>query len=125
MDDQDLNQSNSKSGSGFDASALAPAAIGWGIAALTLSILGVNYNTSSMVVHASVWALVFAVIMGTILGTAGALLGDALRKFAMPSAVFTRGGMGSLIWIRIFWSIGPQFIGLLVGIGAGASWVLS
>ncbi|WP_022964097.1 hypothetical protein [Halopseudomonas pelagia] len=108
----------------FDMAAWAPAAIGWGIAATALAIFSVTSNTSPLVLGASTAAKVFAVLLGVILGIAGALLGDALRRFARPSAVFTQGGFFSLIWIRVFWAIGPQVIGLVIGVFVGAALVL-
>ena len=39
----------------------------------------------------------------------GTLLGDAIRKFAHPDAVYT-GGILNLIWIKVFWLMGPQVI---------------
>lgn len=97
----------------------------WGIAAFVLSILMVSFNNSSMVINASIWLKIAAVIVGAPLGLVGALLGDAIRKFAAPDMYFTTGGMGQLIWLRIFWSIGPQSIGLLIGVALGCSLILS
>lgn len=108
----------------FDMAAWAPAAIGWGIAAIALAIFSVTSNTSPLVLGASTAAKVFAVIVGILLGTVGALLGDALRRFARPSAVFTQGGFFSLIWIRVFWAFGPQVIGLVIGVFVGVALVL-
>ena len=51
-------------------------------------------------------------------------LGDALRRFARPSAFFTQGGFFSLIWIRVFWAIGPQVVGLVIGVFVGVALVL-
>mgnify|MGYP001232736212 FL=1 len=109
---------------GIDTPAWVPAAIGWGIAAIALAIFSVTSNTSPLVLGASTAAKVFAVIVGILLGTVGALLGDALRRFARPSAFFTQGGFFSLIWIRVFWTIGPQVIGLVIGVLLGGALVL-
>lgn len=109
---------------GIDTPAWIPAAIGWGIAATALAIFSVTSNTSSLALGASTAAKVFAVIVGILLGTVGALLGDALRRFARPGAFFTQGGFFSLIWIRVFWTIGPQVIGLVIGVLLGGALVL-
>ena len=109
---------------GIDTPAWVPAAIGWGIAAIALAIFSVTSNTSPLVFGASTAAKVFAVIVGILLGTVGALLGDALRRFARPSAFFTQGGFFSLIWIRVFWAIGPQVVGLVIGVFVGVALVL-
>ncbi len=102
-----------------------PALIGWGIAALVLGIIAVTFNTSAMVLGAGFLAKCFAVIVGTFLGWISALVGDAIRKFAHPDAVYTSGGLLSLLWIKIFWRIGPQVIGLLGGVMLGCALVLS
>lgn len=122
MDEDNMNDFNQQNG--FDMAEWAPAAIGWGIAAVIFAIFSVTSNTSPIVLGAGTVAKVFAVILGVILGTAGALLGDALRRFARPSAVFTQGGFFSLIWIKVFWSVGPQVIGLIGGVLLGVTLVL-
>lgn len=66
-----------------------------------------------------------ALIVGTILGTIGAIIGDALRRFALPSAFFTSGGFFAIIGIRLFWLIGPQVVGLIIGAIAGSVLILS
>ncbi len=101
-----------------------PSLIGWGIAALALGILSVTFNTSAMVLGAGLLAKCFAVLVGTVLGWIGAVVGDAIRKFAHPDAVFTSGGLLSLLWIKIFWRVGPQLIGLVAGVMVGCALVL-
>ncbi|QDD92087.1 hypothetical protein CCZ28_13725 [Pseudomonas oryzihabitans] len=98
--------------------------IGWGVAALALGILSVTFNTSAMVLGAGLLAKCFAVVVGTVLGWIGAVVGDAIRKFAHPDAVFTSGGLLSLLWIKIFWRVGPQLIGLVCGVMLGCALVL-
>jgi putative Mn2+ efflux pump MntP len=101
-----------------------PGLIGWAIAALALGILSVTFNTSAMVLGAGLLAKCFAVVVGTVLGWIGAVVGDAIRKFAHPDAVFTSGGLLSLLWIKIFWRVGPQLIGLVAGVMVGCALVL-
>ncbi len=101
-----------------------PGLIGWGVAALVLGILSVTFNTSAMVLGAGLLAKCFAIVVGTVLGWIGAVVGDAIRKFAHPDAVFTSGGLLSLLWIKIFWRIGPQLIGLVAGVMVGCALVL-
>lgn len=100
------------------------AAIGWGIFAIALSIFMCTSNTSAMVLGASFGGKLLAVIAGSILGLVGALLGDAIRKFAHPDAVFTNGGMFQLIWNKLFWLCGPQLVGLGLGVAIGCALVL-
>jgi hypothetical protein len=96
----------------------------WGCVAFGIAILSVTRNTSAMVLGAGFFAKFFAVIVGTGLGTLGALLGDGIRRFAMPDGIITSGGMGTIIQSKLFWMIGPQTIGLLIGVFFGAALVL-
>jgi hypothetical protein len=105
-------------------SSISPAMIGWGVAAAVLAIVSVTFNTSSMVLSAGWFAKCVAVLVGAILGWLGAMAGDAIRKFAHPDAVFTNGGILSLIWIKVFWAVGPQILGLCVGVFFGCAMVL-
>lgn len=98
--------------------------IGWGIASIALCIFMITFNNSYMVLGASFLAKAFAVIVGSILGFIGAVIGDFLRRLAMPTMTFTRGGFFSLLFIRLFWLIGPQVIGLFIGIAVGTGIVL-
>lgn len=101
-----------------------PTVIGWAVAALVFAIFSVTVNSSAMVLGAGFFAKFMAVLVGSALGLGGALLGNAIRKFAHPDAVFTQGGILSLIWIKVFWAIGPQMIGLVCGVLLGCSLVL-
>jgi hypothetical protein len=100
------------------------AIIGWGIVALVLAILMCTFNNSAMVLGASFGAKFLAVIVGSVFGWVGALIGDAIRKFAHPDAVLTQGGMFHLIGIKLFWLCGPQLVGLGLGVALGCSLVL-
>lgn len=103
---------------------ISPAGIGWGLAAVVFSILCIVFNNSPLVLGAGFFAKFLAVIVGSVLGLIGALLGDAIRKFAHPDAVYTNGGILNLIWIKVFWLMGPQVIGLLAGVFIGCAIVL-
>ena len=105
-------------------SSVSPAMIGWGVAAAVFAIVSVTFNTSSMALGAGWFAKCLAVLVGAFLGWLGALAGDAIRKFAHPDAVFTNGGTLSLIWIKVFWAVGPQVLGLCVGVFFGCAMVL-
>ena len=107
-----------------DGFAISQSVILWGIAALVLAIIMCTFNNSPMVLRAGFFAKFFAVIVGTALGLGGALIGDALRKFAHPDSVYTNGGFFQLIWIKVFWVCGPQVIGLGIGVALGCSIVL-
>lgn len=103
---------------------LKPATIGWGVAALALSIFIIVFNNSAIVLGAGFFAKCVAVVAGSALGWGGAMIGDAIRRFAHPDAVFTSGGILQLVWIKIFWALGPQVIGLLIGSLVGVSLML-
>lgn len=124
MESHNANKQDMHSQDEDGAFPINPAIIGWAVAALIVAIISVTYNNSAMVLAASFFAKCIAVLVGTALGTLGALLGDAVRKFAHPDAVYTTGGMLSLIWIKVFWAVGPQVIGVICGVMLGASLVL-
>lgn len=96
----------------------------WGCLAVALAIVMCTFNSSAMVMRASFFAKLIAIVVGSVLGLAGALLGDVIRRYARPDAVFTTGGVAQLVWIKLFWQIGPQTIGLVAGVMLGASLVL-
>jgi len=95
----------------------------WGCVSAALALFMVTSNTSAMVVGATFWAKALAFLLGAVIGLAGALLGDAIRRFVAPDMVFT-SGMGSLIWQKVFWLIGPQSIGCFIGVALGEALVL-
>jgi len=99
------------------------AAIWAAVAFIVACILTFN-NSSYMVVRAGFFMKMVAILVGTGLGTAGAMLGDALRRFTKPDAFFTSGGMGSILKTKLFWMVGPQLIGMVIGVMLGASFVL-
>lgn len=107
-----------------EAFSFSPAVIGWGIAAIALAIFSVTSNTSAMALGAGWFAKTMAALVGSVLGWGGALIGDAIRRFAHPDTVFTNGGILSLIWIKVFWALGPQVIGLIIGVFFGGAMVL-
>lgn len=96
----------------------------WGCIAFGIAILAVTRNSSALVLGAGFFAKTFAVIVGTVIGTIGAMLGDSIRRFALPDIFFTTGGMGSIIKTKLFWMVGPQAIGVFIGVFLGAALVL-
>lgn len=103
---------------------VSPRVLGWGIAAFVVAVIMCTRNSSSMVQSAGFFIKTIAVLVGAVAGLVGALIGDALRRFAHPDAVFTNGGFFHLIWVRLFWMAGPQLIGLLIGVAVGCTFVL-
>ncbi|WP_202020914.1 hypothetical protein [Pseudomonas sp. ADAK18] len=124
MSQQGKNPQSGVNKEGDNTSGISPAMIGWGVAAAVLAIVSVTFNTSHMALGAGWFAKCVAVLVGAFLGWLGALAGDAIRKFAHPDAVFTNGGILSLIWIKVFWAVGPQVLGLCVGVFFGGAMVL-
>lgn len=96
----------------------------WAGLAVVLAILMCTVNSSAMVLRAGFFLKLIAIVVGAVFGLVGAVLGDAIRKFAQPDAVFTSGGMLQLIWVKVFWKVGPQVIGLVLGVALGTSLVL-
>ena len=56
-------------------------------------------------------------IFMTLFTTIGWFLGDIFRRFVMPDAYFT-SGIGDAFKKKIFWMVGPQIIGWLIGVMA-------
>lgn len=96
----------------------------WGLVAIAVAIISVTFNAQPHVKYAGFFAKFFAVILGSALGLMGALIGDAIRKFALPDAFLTNGGIGSIVWTKMFWLIGPQSIGVVIGVLIGCSLIL-
>lgn len=99
-------------------------AVIWAVAALVLAVLFCTVNNASLVLRASFMTKAFAVLAGTALGTVLALLGDGIRRYARPDVIMTNGGFFGLVGAKLFWQVGPQLIGLFVGVTLGITLVL-
>jgi hypothetical protein len=64
----------------------------------------------------NVWQGVGYVFWMTVGPGIGMTLGAAARQWLMPDSIYTRDGMVGLFKARLFWLIGPQSIGWLVGL---------
>ena len=60
------------------------------------------------------WGGVSTLIFGTLFTGLGVLLGDGFRRFARPDVVIGTDGI-DLFRQKVFWRIGPQLIGWIVG----------
>ena len=100
------------------------ASIIWGIVAVALSFVMIVFNSSPMVMNAGFFVKSFAFLVGAVLGLGGALIGEAIRLFALPDGFFTQGGMGSILKTKLFWMMGPQCIGVFIGVALGIGIVL-
>lgn len=65
-------------------------------------------------IRAGFIARFIAFIVGSALAYFGTIIGDWLRKIAMPDA-FWSSGMGDTLKKKLFWFIGPQVIGCFIG----------
>jgi len=61
-------------------------------------------------------------IGGTFFTTLGVVIGDALRRFTKPDIIFANDGIG-LFKQKVFWLIGPQVIGWIIGFIATQSFI--
>lgn len=96
----------------------------WGAVSFVFAALFTFNNNSAMVLMASGLLKVVAVLVGTATGTLGAWIGEAIRRYALPDGFFTDGGMTSILKTKLFWAVGPQFIGMFLGMSIGAAIVL-
>lgn len=55
-----------------------------------------------------------ALIFGTLFTSCGVVIGDMFRRFVMPDLVFASGSF-DMLCKKVFWLIGPQAIGWLIG----------
>ena len=60
-------------------------------------------------------------ILATIFAYVGTLVGDYLRKIAIPDSIITTGGMSQILKEKLFWFIGPQCIGAIIGGACGST----
>lgn len=67
---------------------------------------------------------IFIFIFGTAGAFCGAFVGDWLRKIAMPDSIIT-SGMADTLKQKLFWFIGPQMIGEILGMGLGGGIILA
>lgn len=81
---------------------------------LSIMALGI-YMGDAIPKNPSGYAMVFMLASSIIFGLIGSSIGRALRNFSLPDAVYTNGGMSTLIKTKLFWMIGPQLIGLQIG----------
>lgn len=95
----------------------------WAFVSFGFAIFIHVFNSSYTVTHAGFFHKCFSVIVASILGTIGAVIGDGIRRFAMPDAMLT-SGIGETIKAKLFWMVGPQLIGMAIGVFVGAGVVL-
>lgn len=94
----------------------------------TYAVLSVLISIFIIFVNDRIRSGFFMKLVGVVVssgaGFIGFLLGDFLRKLALPDMIFTTGGFFSLLRQRLFWMCGPQLIGIVLGSMIAASQVL-
>lgn len=75
-------------------------------------------------IHSGFLMKLLGAIGGSVGGFLGFLVGDFIRKLAIPDMIFTSGGFFSLLRARLFWMCGPQLIGIFIGAALVASLIL-
>lgn len=54
-------------------------------------------------------------LFGTPCGAVGGAIGNAIRLLTRPDAIITTGGLWPILMQKVFWSVGPQYVGIFVG----------
>ena len=95
----------------------------WTLLALVISFVAAASNLSPHMSHAGL-KFSFVWIAATLFGVIGVQIGDALRRALKPDFIITTGGFQGLLVAKLFWWMGPQCAGLLIGsvIGGGLLW---
>ena len=90
------------------------------IIAVMISFMATAANMPQHSQHLAL-KFVFVWILGALLGIVGVRIGNALRRAAKPDIIITTGGLQGILGAKIFWSVGPQTVGLLIGTVVGCS----
>lgn len=86
--------------------------------AIIVALLVVIFGNTKHGYNPGFIARVFMFFLGSAGGFLGMKVGRAIRDAIIPDFVLTQGATG-LIKARLFWAMGPQAIGLFVGMAAG------
>ncbi len=96
----------------------------FGVLSLALSIMFGYYAGSYFLSAPGFWTrailIVIAIVAGTPLGVAGATIGDAFRRAACPDQIKEDSFLKAL-QTNLYWAIGPQLIGMFIGVAVGTS----
>lgn len=91
----------------------------WLLISFVFAIFCIAITTSPAVVRMGFFGKMIAVILGAFLGMYGARIGNAFRRFTTPNSIYTTGGASSLFLTKLFWLMGPQLIGMFLGVIIG------
>ncbi len=82
------------------------------------------FSTTPHGMDFSFWKRMLASVLAVPVGFIGAMIGDVIRRFAVPDMIFTTGGLFSIIKTKLFWMCVPQLVGMFIGIGIVGGMVL-
>ncbi|PRZ53026.1 hypothetical protein BX589_112199 [Paraburkholderia fungorum] len=95
-------------------------AVLWTIIAILISFMATAANMPQHTQHLAL-KFVFVWIAGALLGVVGVRIGNVIRRAAKPDIIITSAGLQGMLGAKIFWSVGPQTVGLLIGTVVGCS----
>jgi hypothetical protein len=81
--------------------------------ALTIVLANVMISTGEIRSFTQAIRFWFWVTMGPGIGM---FIGALIRKWLLPDAIYTNEGMTGIFKAKLFWAIGPQGIGWLLGL---------
>lgn len=83
-----------------------------------MKFLNVGWVTFAMMIAIMVYSVKFGSFGGGLLfitvGYIGAVIGNAVREYAMPDVYFTDGTVWENVKTRFFWNHGPQLAGFFL-----------
>ena len=90
--------------------------VGWIVFAMMIAVLGYTFygalsHGTSILETLKVSGGVFAFLS---IGYVGAVIGNAIRLYAMPDMYFTDGTLWGAFKTRFFWNHGPQLSGFFL-----------
>jgi hypothetical protein len=66
-------------------------------------------------IHIGFFGCLALLVSGTFFTTIGVVIGDAVRRFVRPDIMLTSNAVETF-QKKVFWMIGPQFIGWFIGL---------
>ena len=63
----------------------------------------------------SMFKIVLFFTVGSVISFIASFIGNKLRLYAMPDSIFTSGGMTEILKAKVWWQVGPQFTGAVIG----------
>lgn len=100
--------------------------IRYGVAILSAVFVGIIFfltrlYTSYTALNIPLWKESAPIVISFILGYVGFIVGDVLRQWVMPSHLIAKDFI-KLVKMKIFWKIGPQSVGIVIG--CVAPWIV-